>query len=245
MRQGETLEGAIAARPLRSSTSALKIFYAFLALALLSLALNFGGKWLGRSMAMGGHSDDTTLREIVVGNDVILAPANMIRFAHARRDGVAARLDLYLRWPDMDGYSPVARDAFNNIDGKRQIIFLSLEERMMSRDMSGRLEPIYSSLIVQPGKLGENGVTIYDFTAGSGYLSEVLAVAARPGKKPFVARCLTGKSASESLAPCVRDIDVGGNLSLTYRFPRELLAEWPALEAAIIAKAAELLKTGG
>ncbi|MFU0506550.1 hypothetical protein [Pseudaminobacter sp. NGMCC 1.201702] len=223
----------------------LKIFYAFLVLALLSVALNLGGKWLGRSMAMAGHSDDTTLHEIVIGNDVMVAPANTIRFAHARRDGVAPRLDLYLRWPDMDGYTRAARDAFDNVDGTRRILFLSFEERMMSRDMSGRFEPIYSSLIVQPGQPGPNGVTVYDFTAGSGYLNEILAVAARPGQEPFVARCLTGQNARESLAPCARDIDVGGNLSLTYRFPEELLAEWPALESAMIAKAAQFLKTGG
>ena len=47
----------------------------------------------------------------------------------------------------------------------------------------------------------------------------MLAVAERPGEDPFVARCLTGASAAESLAPCERDIQLGDDLSLTYRFP--------------------------
>ena len=58
-------------------------------------------------------------------------------------------------------------------------------------------------------------------------------MAARPGKDPFVARCLSGPSAEESLAPCERDIHVGDDLSLSYRFPIELLADWQALDKAV------------
>ena len=42
---------------------------------------------------------------------------------------------------------------------------------------------------------------LYGFTEKSGYLNEVLAVAERPGDTPFVARCLSGPSAEQSLAP--------------------------------------------
>ena len=113
---------------------------------------------------------------------------------------------------------------------------------MMSRDMSGRFAPIYSALIDQPGTPGPGGTMIYGFSEKSGYLNEVLAVAGRAGKDPFVARCLSGPSAEESLAPCERDIQVGDSLSLTYRFPREFLGNWQALDAAIVAKATDVLK---
>ncbi len=90
----------------------------------------------------------------------------------------------------------------------------------MSRDMSGRLEPIYSAMLVRPGKAGPGGTTLYAFNEKSGYLNEVLAVAIRPDGETFVARCLVGESAAESLAPCERDVHVGDNLSLSYRFPQ-------------------------
>ncbi|MDX8480965.1 hypothetical protein RFN28_21260 [Mesorhizobium sp. VK24D] len=225
------------------STLMKRVFYAFAALALLSVATSVGGKWLGRSIAMAGYTDDTTVRHAVIGNNVISVPANFIRFDQARRDSIASRLDLYLRYPEMDGYSTAARDDFNHATVKK-IIFLSFEPRMMSRDMSGRFTPIYSALIVKPGRPGPGGTTLYGFTEKSGYLNEVLAVADRPGKDPFVARCLSGPSAEESLAPCERDIQVGDDLSLTYRFPRELLGNWQALDAAIAAKVAGILKTG-
>lgn len=224
-----------------NSTLMMKVFYAFAALALLSAAISIGGRWFGHSIAMAGYTDDPTLREIVIGNDVISTPANTIRFDKARHNGIAGRLDLYLRWPEMDGYSEAARKAFNNSDGQKRIIFLSFEPRVMTRDMSGRLAPIYNNLTVKPGVPGPDGVTLFGFTENSGYLNEVLAVAARPGEPAFVARCLNGAEADESLAPCERDVFVGKDLSLTYRFPRELLGQWRALDQAVIAKVKVLL----
>lgn len=226
------------------STLMKRVFYAFATLALLSVAISLGGKWFGRSIAMAGYTDDTTIHKIVIGNNVIAVPANFIRFDQARRDGIASRLDLYLRYPEMDGYSMAARDDFNHTGPRGNIVFLSFEQQMMSRDMSGRFVPIYSALIAQPGTPGPGGTTLYGFTEKSGYLNEVLAVAGRPGKDPFVARCLSGPSAAQSLAPCERDIQVGDNLSLTYRFPREFLGDWQALDKAIAAEAARILKTG-
>jgi hypothetical protein len=220
-----------------------RLFIGCASLAVISLGLSIAGKLFGGSIALAGYSDDPTVREIVIGNNVIAAPANTIRFERARSGGVATRLDLYLRWPQLDGYSDAARDDFNNARGFRNILFLGFEERMMSRDMSGRFEPIYSALVTRPGKKGPSGLTIYDFEKKSGYLNEVLAVAPRPGRDPFVARCLSGPSAGESLAPCERDVDIGDNLSLTYRFPRELLADWEKLDSAVVAKAEQMLKT--
>lgn len=228
-----------------TSSFMMKVFWVFALLALLSLGISVGGKWLGRSIALAGHTDDTTPHEIVIGNNVISAQSNMIRFDRQRRDGVANRLDLYLRWPDLAGYNNAARDDFNHARGARNIVFLSFEERMMSRDMSGRLEPIYLPMLVRPGKAGPGGTRLYAFDERSGYLNEVLAVAPQANGEPFVARCLAGESAAESLAPCERDIHLGDNLSLSYRFPQELLDDWQNLDAAIRAKAASMLRTGG
>lgn len=218
------------------ATLMMKVFYVFLGMALLSVAISIGGKFVGRSIALAGHTDDTTIHQIIIGKNLITAPANAIRFERSRSDGPASRLDLYFRWPQLDGYSAEARDAFNNAGNGRSIVFVSIEESMMSRDMSGRFAPIYSSLIVKPGVPGPGDVTLYGFSEKSGYLNEVLAVAGGP-QAPFVARCLSGAGAEESLAPCERDIQVGEGLSLSYRFPKELLADWRALDAAIREKA--------
>lgn len=222
-----------------------KLGWILLAVVLLSAAISSAGLWLGRSLSMGGHTDDRTLYEVVIGNDVIVAPANTIRFERARRNGVAARLDLYLRWPDLAGYDETARDDFNHAGGSRKILFLSFEERMISRDMGGRFDPIYRSLILWPGREGPAGIRLFPFRPNTGYVNEELAVADRPGQEPFVARCLSGAAAEESLAPCERDVHVGENLSLSYRFPRELLGQWREMDEAIGAKAALMLSGSG
>lgn len=216
---------------------ALRLFYVFAGLALVSLAISLAGRWAGQSIAMGGHSDSTTVRAIVIGKDVLAVPDNMIRFEASRRDGAAARLDLYLRWPQMDGYSAAASDVFNHAGGDGGLLFLSFEPRIMSRDMSSRFEPIYASLIESESRPGPGGLRVHRFNDASGYVDEVLVVAdeANGGVNdaPFVMRCLSGAAAKESLAPCERDIHVGDDLNLVYRMPAGLAGEWRAVEAKV------------
>jgi hypothetical protein len=240
-----TIDAAENRRPATvRSAFVLRVFAAFLVLALLSGLISVGGKLAGRSIAMAGHTDVATPREIVIGNDVLNVPSNMIRFEAARRDGVASRLDLYLRWPQMDGYSAAAKDDFNRADGAGTILFLGFEEKTMSRDMSGRFEPIYRALIDEPGRPGPAGLTVYDFAQKSGYVDEVLVVGDADTQNPFVMRCLAKAAARESLAPCERDIHVGRGLSLTYRMPAGLAGSWREVDAAVRAAAARFLQTG-
>ena len=219
----------------------LKLFYLLAGLAVLSAGLSVAGKWLGTSIVMAGHTDDTSLHEIVIGDDVISAHANAIRFQRQRADGIATRLDLYFRYPEMEGYSLAKSADFNNAATTKSVVFVSFEPRQMSRDMTGRLEPIYRRLIVDKPIAGPSDLSFYDFTEKSGYLNELLAVSG-DASEPFVARCLTGTAAQDSLAPCERDIHVGRDLSLTYRFPKELLDDWRYLDAAVNDKARQMLR---
>ncbi|MCT7375445.1 hypothetical protein [Chelativorans salis] len=227
----------------RRATPLSHLLYALLALALLSLAIGIGGKWLGRTIVPAGHTDSRQEREIVVGNNVFLVPENVIRFERMRRDGVQSRLDLYLRWPDMEGYTLAAQDDFNHSSEKRSIVFISFEPRAFSRDMSGRLEPIYRHLLTPGARNGPAGLKLHGFKEEAGFVDEVLVVGEREPEAPFVARCLTGAMATQSLAPCERDINFGDGLSLVYRFPESLLGEWRNLDRAMLAKAEALLQT--
>ncbi len=219
-----------------------KVFYVFALLAALSAGISMSGRWFGHSIAMAGYTDDPTLYSVVIGRDIVTAPGNMIRFQRARQNGVAARLDLYMRWPQLDGYSEAARRDFNNSGGARRLLFIAAEPRIMSRDMSGRFGPIYQSLIEGTGTRIEGGLVLYALKSTSGYMDEQLVVGERDGKNPFVARCLTGAAAEGSLAPCERDIHIGDNLSVTYRFPRELLRQWAVLDASVDAKMTSMLR---
>jgi hypothetical protein len=232
-------------RPLLDARFVWRIFYASVAVALISVVISIAGRYAGRTIALAGHSDDTTIAEVVIGNNVIAAPKNMIRFEAARRSGVAGRLDLYMRWPQLDGYSDAARDVFNHAAGAPSIIFVALSPKMMSRDMSGRFDPIYSQLTDATGEILPGGLALRRFNQTSGYANEVLVTADRAGDTPYVARCLDGPAAEESLAACERDVLVGDELSLVYRFPRGMLGDWKAVDAAVVARIRSLLETGG
>lgn len=232
------------ARPRRSG----RIFKTLVFLSVfagLALAGADASGSLGRSIALAGHTSDRMTYQVAVGGDALAVPANMIRFERARRDGAATRLDLYAHYPDMAGYEDARRDAFNHAGDSREIVFLSFEEAVMTRDMSGRYEPIYRSLIEETGRKGPGGLSIHRFRPGNGFDGEVLVVGERQGAEPFLARCLVGEAAAISLAPCERDIRLGDSLSVTYRFPAGLAAEWETLDRTVSDFAAALLSRKG
>ncbi len=216
------------------SRFAMRLFALLAIIAALTLVIHFGGRAIGRSLSTGGHSASTEVHRIVIGNNVLSVPENMIRFVNQRRDGMHQRLDLYMLFPQMTGYAPERRDWFNDQAPDRRLVFVSIDESQMSRDMSGRYDPIYSVITNPAGETAPSGLERHAFLASSGYSNEELLVGpAEPGGSRFVVRCLSGPDASLTLSACERDIHVGDHLSLTYRFPRSMLGEWRTLEANI------------
>jgi hypothetical protein len=221
----------------------VRLFMGFAILVVLSAGISVAGKLMGHTIAMAGHTDDARPFEIVIGNNVLDIPGNEIRFEQARINGVAPRIDLYVAWPSMRGYSEPERALFNNSGEAPSLIFMAVDDRMMSRDMSGRFEPIHSTIIERPARRGPADLAIYRFSEKSGYTDESLVVGPVVEGTRFVARCLTGEAGRQSLAPCERDINFGRDLTLTYRFPQRLLAQWASLDEAVRHKAESYLKT--
>ncbi|UXN60076.1 hypothetical protein [Phyllobacterium zundukense] len=220
--------------PIFGSALLRRVFYAIATLALVSLCLTIAGHYLGHTISLGGHTEDTKPREIVIGNNVLEVPANTIRFERQRRNGDAERVDLYLHWPDMLGYQPAFLSDFNSAGPEKRLLFLTFEPRATSQDMSGRYGPIYSTLTEGPGSKGPAGLTTQKLRADSGFVNEELMVSAeQAGRLPFVARCLDEQTSKTNLASCQRDIFLGEDLQLTYRFPREILGDWQKLDQQI------------
>ena len=59
----------------------------------------------------------------------------------------------------------------------------------------------------------------------------------------FVARCLPVATA-DIPATCLRDIAIGRNLTLLYRFNRDQIADWQSLDAGIAALAGKITSGG-
>jgi hypothetical protein len=220
--------------PMISSGFVYRLTAVVAVLAALTVGISVAGSSIGQRISLAGHTDSTKAFRITVGDDSLRLPANTIRFPSERVDGAADRVDLYLTWPQMQGYSQADRLRFNDISQSSTLIFLQLSQSTMSRDMSGRLEPIYSHLIEGAPFAGPAGLTAHKLRADAGYGDEVLLTAPRSGKSDYVVRCLLPTVSDKATSgDCQRDIKVGKDLSVLYRFSSTLLGDWDHIDAAI------------
>jgi len=217
-------------------------------LGILTVILSLGGRMLGEQIVMSGHSTDTSRVTITVNGNRIALPSNTIRYAKQRRGGDHERIDAYFTWPDLEGYTHLNRNQFNDIGNSQNLVFLSLSARTMPMDMSARIEPVYSRLTDGGNQSGESGLLAYVFDQETRYAGEILYVGARDGQPAFAVRCLKDDGMPQGAHSCLRDINVGRDLSVTYRFSRKLLPQWRRLDAAVkayISDAFEASKNNG
>ncbi|KQW27584.1 hypothetical protein ASE36_18530 [Rhizobium sp. Root274] len=203
-------------------------------LALASLAINIYGRLYGAQLAFAGHSDSLEVYDITIGRDLIHLTANTIRFEPQRRTGATERVDLQLHWPSMEGYSHARRLAFDDIGQVQPLIFLQISQSTMSRDMSGRVEPIYRHLLTGPTEAAPAGLQLHHFKPGTGFEGEVLLTGEATDGGVYAIRCLIptdDKLASSS--DCQRDIHAGEDLSVLYRFSSRLLPDWKQIDDAV------------
>jgi hypothetical protein len=221
-------------RPLISSGLVYRLTTGVAVLAALTVAISIGGHWLGEKISLAGHTTDTRPISVTIGEDTMRLAANTIRFPSERVDGTADRADLYLTWPQMQGYSEADRLRFDDISQSSALIFLQVSQSTMSRDMSGRLEPIYSQLMDGAAYAGPFGLAAHRLRADAGYNGEVLLTAPRPGEPDYVVRCLLPSSpALATSGDCQRDVKVGKDLSVLYRFSSNQLVDWRAMDVAV------------
>lgn len=232
--------------PLISNRMALGIILALALMAAATFAINLGGSWIGPKLALGSHTDSREEIRVRIGQDELRLPANTIRFSEQRYAGDSERIDLYLTWPEMQGYSVGQKRRFDDSDSADSLIFLQLSQSTMSRDMSGRLEPIYSRLFDGDAIAGPYGLTAHHLRADSGYGDEVILTAPNPTGDTYAVRCLMPRDkgpqrqagpqaspAATNSASCQRDIRAGQDLTVLYRFSPTLLRDWVHIDAAI------------
>ncbi|QFY60092.1 hypothetical protein FZ934_06400 [Rhizobium grahamii] len=220
--------------PLLSMSLLLRAMALIATLAALTLAISIGGRWIGERISLAGNTDSVAPVTLTIGRDTLEVPANAIRFSSQRKDGVAERADLYLTWPQMQGYTKDNRDRFDDISQSSGLIFMQITQSTMSRDMSGRLEPIYNHLVDGKSETFGAGMTLHHFRADAGYPGEVLLTAPRVNGDDYVVRCMLPATAEAATSgDCQRDIKVGRDLSVLYRFSSQHLPDWDHIDAAI------------
>jgi len=233
--QSETAEtGSPDHAPLISTRFMLVATCLVLLLVLASTAISYAGRIYGERISLGGHSESREIIAITIGRDQLKLPANTIRFEQQRTSGPAEQVGLYLLWPEMAGYEQRLRRRFDDLSLDQSLIFLQISQSTMSRDMSGRVSAIYAHLLTSPSEPGPGGLTLRRFKPGTGYDGEVLLTAIRAGDDDYAVRCLLPTNAAQATdGDCQRDIHVGEDLTVLYRFSSRMLGDWAAIDQAV------------
>lgn len=186
-------------------------------------------------LTLTGLTADPTPVALLIGGEPLAVPANMLRFAETRAGGAVARADLALHWPDLDGYSEESADAFKDGSPTAPVVYATIAPRDTPLDLTGRLDDVYARFFVDKPVAGPAGLVGRRLNKESGYENEVVYFVPSE-QRPFVARCLP-KTTDAIPATCLRDVNFGKNLSILYRFNRNLLGDWQALDGGILKRA--------
>jgi hypothetical protein len=212
-------------------------------LAVLTAAISVVGKNYGEELVLGGHTASTEIKHVIIGQDALALPANVIRFEAQRENHRAQAVSIYLAWPDLDGYSRANAVRFSDPANAEVLIFADFSQSVMSRDMSGRLEPIYRKLFTGTPRQGPAGLVINDLTDKSGFGDEKLLTGTTSSGKIYAVRCIVPQSRRlATSADCQRDVHVGRDLTMLYRFSSSLLPQWERIESGMLAYAAKHIK---
>jgi hypothetical protein len=219
--------------PLLSTSLLWKIVSGLAALSVASLLLSFGASRYGAWLAQDGRTESEQAIAVTIGQDTLVLAANMFRFAEHRKNGAAEQVDIVVTWPEMKGYSAATAARFDKAADDGNLLFLQYSQSVMSRDMSGRLEPIYRRLFAGTPEAGPAGLALHHLDPKAGYGEEVI-LTGEDGGAPFVTRCVLPKTEKDATSSdCQRDIHVGRDLTLLYRFSSALLPQWRNLDRAV------------
>jgi hypothetical protein len=154
---------------------------------------------------------------IVIGGGIFNVPPAAIRIGVQRRSGPQERLDLAYLWPDLAPPDP-------NVASTAPRMFVTVEAgQPAALSAAQRLQSVYPRYIDETPATDAGGLTVAPFADGTPYQGEdVVYDAAAPER--FLARC-SRHVAGPTLAMCLYERTVGG-AALTFRFPREWLADW-------------------
>ena len=202
-------------------------------LLVMAGAILAAASFLGKTaldLVVRGHSASTEPHQISIGGQALLVPENLIRRRQDRQSGVRSQLELYLRWPELQGYTHATSASFNGTSQKKDVVFISVSS---SDSKTDRLQGAYLA-VTDRGETGASGLELRQFQQDIGFADEVLAVGERAPSEPFLARCLTKGMAANSLAPCERRLPFINGLTIVYRFSEDLLPDWRLLDDMLL-----------
>jgi hypothetical protein len=159
----------------------------------------------------------------VIAGVVFNVPPAAIRVPVQRRAGPQERIDLAYRWPELTPPDAHAADLSARL-------FVTIEVSQTLMPPAERLNSVYPRYIDTAAVSDPGGLTVASFADDTPYQGEdVLYDAAAPDR--FLVRCNRARG-DLTLATCIYERPFGTS-ALTFRFPRDWLADWRAVAAGV------------
>lgn len=162
-------------------------------------------------------------------------PSNFMPLGRNRSGGEQDDVRLEALLPAMTGFSTADAGAFSlNAPDSRvvQLILAPNKSALSERDL---FERVLKTLTANPeGEPGPNGLTRYTFPEQSDKAdTEMFTFSAGEGAL-LLLQCEKATDGSQRGGSCQRVTRTSDNLSLTYRFKRAHLDQWPAIDQGVM-----------
>jgi len=166
---------------------------------------------------------------VSIGATLFNVPTAAIRMKIQRHSGPQERIDLFFNFPSLepsDAPKHLSADAVEAAVQPIDRIFLSIAAHHDTLAPDTRVRTIYPRYLEQASTPGQDGLTMRAFREGTPYSNEDLFFANSPN---LTARC-TRDAATPGMCLSERRID---GADLTFRFPRNWLAQWREVAIAL------------
>lgn len=182
-------------------------------------------------------SDGPERLPVAIGGTLFNVPTASIRMKIQRHSGQQERIDLSFSYPSLEPPGPQkhvsADEVVEEMTQPIDRIFLSIAAHNNSLSPEARVSTIYPRYLEQASTPGQYGLTLRAFRADTPYAGEDLYYANTPA---LAARC-TRDGATPGMCLSERRID---GADLTFRFPRNWLAQWQDVAVSMDRLAAQL-----
>jgi len=169
----------------------------------------------------------STLPIVVADAAFNIEPA-AIRAPLQRRPGTQERVDLEYMWPSLVPPDPTAKPTLDTLTANDRL-FVSIESATDALPLAERVWSIYPRYLAEHVSDGPTGLTVRSFRDDTPYAGEDLVFDVN-APEHFFARC--SREGVTNSGTCLLERRVG-RADLTFRFPRDWLADWRGVAAGI------------
>lgn len=171
--------------------------------------------------------------DVRLGPRLFAIPANYIRKPAARSGGPVAEIELDALLPDMHGFTDADSEAMRDVTRQSTVVGITLKAGAPELSEKDRFERIYARN-ADPAKkpYPYREFTVTPMAPDSGYADQQV-FSRQIGDEFVVVVCSADEKEHDIGGLCMREMQWGDGLTLTYAFRGGRLGEWADVDAAV------------